>query len=70
MLIVICTQMGMIRQPLTVNEGIQLMNSLIKQANLQCDVITFQQARNLGNDVFKYNEVGMLLEEKWRYNSY
>ena len=47
-------QMEMIRQSLTVNEGIQLMNSLIKETNLQYDVIKFQQARNIGNDRFKY----------------
>ena len=50
--------MGIIRRKLTVNEGIQLMNLLIKQTNLQCDVIEFQQARNLDNYGFKYGEVG------------
>ena len=57
-LVIICIQMGMTRKPLTLNEGIQLMNSLIKQANLQCNVIKFQQARNIGNNGFKYGEVG------------
>ena len=30
------------------------MNSLIKETNVQYDVTKFQQARNLGNDRFKY----------------
>ena len=47
--------MGIIRQPLTVNEGIQSMNSLKK---LQHDVIKIQQSRKLGNDAFNFGEVG------------
>ena len=58
MFVVTCIQMGMTRQPLTVNEGIQLMNSLIKETNLQNDVINFQQTWKLGNDGFKYGKVG------------
>ena len=50
--------MAMIRQPLTFNERIQLINSLIKQTNLQCDVIKFQQSKKLGNDGFNFGEVG------------
>ena len=57
-LLLICSQMAMIRQPLTFNERIQLINSLIKQTNLQCDVIKFQQSKKLGNDGFNFGEVG------------
>ena len=69
-LVAIIIQMGMIRQPLKVNEGIQLMNSFIKKTNLQSEVIKFQKSRNLGNGL-KYGEIGKglaerIFKETWR----
>ncbi len=55
---IICTQMGTIRQPLSVTEGVKLMNSLIDGTNFQKEVVEFQMARQLGREVFEYGEIG------------
>ncbi len=48
--------MGKIRQPLSVKEGIELMNSLIVGINIQKNVVNFQMGRNLCSD--EYGRVG------------
>mmetsp|Transcript_31728 Transcript_31728/g.67253 ORF Transcript_31728/g.67253 Transcript_31728/m.67253 type:complete len:115 (+) Transcript_31728:309-653(+) len=48
--------MGKIRQPLSVKEGIELMNSLIVGTNMQKNVVNFQMERNLCSD--EYGRVG------------
>ena len=50
--------MCMMRQLLIVYKGIQLINSLIKETNLQYDVIKFLQIQNFGNIGFKFGKVG------------
>ncbi len=57
-LVIICIQIGTICQPLTVKEGIELMNSLIDGTRLQKLVSEFQIARQVGNDLFKPGEIG------------
>ncbi len=57
-LVVICIQMGTIRQPLSVREGVELMNSLIDGTHIQKEVVEFQMARKLGHDLFTYGEIG------------
>ncbi len=56
-------QMGMIQQPLSVREGVELMNSLINGTHFQKEVAEFQMEQKLDQDVFSYGEVGKGL---WR----
>ncbi len=51
-------QMGMIWQPLSVREGVELIKSLINGTHIQKEVVEFQMARKLGWDVFSYGDVG------------
>jgi hypothetical protein len=48
-LVQICIAMGNARQPLTPTEGLHLMNSLIKDSELQEKLISFKRQRRLGN---------------------
>ena len=60
-LVQICITMGNVRQPLTPTEGIQLMNSLIKDRDLQKDLIEYKKRRrNLGQGLYpeRLGEVG------------
>ena len=57
-LVVIAIQMGKIRQPLTCEEGIGLMNDLIKNTSLQDAVREFQMARRLCVQESTYGTVG------------
>ena len=43
----LCIQMGTIRQPLTLNKGIELMNSLIAKTDLQDNVKNFNTPESL-----------------------
>ena len=43
-----CIQLGTIHQSLTVNKGIELMNSFIEKTNLQDKLKQFQMTQNLG----------------------
>ena len=58
-LVQICIQMGKIRQPLNVNEGVKLMNDLIKDTHFEEMVAFFQCIRRLGKEEkgFKYGQV-------------
>ncbi len=47
-LVVICIQMGKIRQPLSCTEGIQLMKDLIKDTSIQDTLKEFKMVRKLG----------------------
>jgi hypothetical protein len=44
-LVELCIQMGNARQPLKPSEGLQLMNSLIQDRQLQRELIAFKKAR-------------------------
>ncbi len=57
-LVIICTQMGMIHQLLSVVEGIKLMNGLIEGTNLRKEIAEFQEAQSLGRDTFTKGKVG------------
>ncbi len=49
-MVTICIQMGKIRQPLSVREGIELMNSLMRGTHYEKNVAKFQMDRNLCRD--------------------
>jgi hypothetical protein len=60
-LIQLCLMMGKVRQPLTPTEGIQLMNSLIKDRELQSELIEYKRRRchlGQGNYPERLGEVG------------
>ena len=57
-LVVICVQMGKIRQPLTCTEGMQLMNDLIKGTPIQDTLKEFQMVRKLGKAEFEPGTAG------------
>ena len=57
-LVVLCIQMGKIRQPLNLTEGIALMNDMIKDTQMQEALKGFQPARHLGSNLFKFGEAG------------
>ncbi len=60
-LVQICIMMGNVRQPLTPTEGVQLMNSLIKDRDLQTDLVEFKKKRrDLGQSHYpeRLDEVG------------
>jgi hypothetical protein len=60
-LIQLCLTMGKVRQPLTPTEGIHLMNSLIKDRQLQVDLVDYKkQRRDLGQGKYpeRLGEVG------------
>jgi hypothetical protein len=60
-LIQICLTMGKVRQPLTPTEGILLMNSLIKDRQLQSDLVNYKkQHQDLGHGKYpeRLGEVG------------
>ena len=50
--------MEKIHQPLTVMEGIALMNDMIRYDPMQDALKEFQSIRHLDSDVFKAGEVG------------
>lgn len=58
LLVPIFIQMCKIRQPLSVHDGVKLMNSLIKDTPIQQRLIQFQKSRKLGNDGFEYGTLG------------
>ena len=49
-MVTICIQMGKIRQPLSVREGIELMNSLMRGTHYEKNVAKFQMDHNLCSD--------------------
>ena len=57
-LVVLCIQMGKIRQPLNVAEGIALVNDMIKGTKMQEALKEFQSARRLGSDLFELGKAG------------
>jgi hypothetical protein len=54
----ILIQMGNIRQPLTATEGLQLMNGLIKNQDLQRKLIDFKLKRRMKGDLEHLGRVG------------
>jgi hypothetical protein len=50
--------MGNVRQPLTPTEGLQLMNSLIKDQELEKKLKEFKRQRKLGGSEEFLGEVG------------
>jgi hypothetical protein len=56
-LVVICIQMGKIRQPLNVSEGIALMNDMIVGTTFEEELICFQEERQLGDESFQRGTV-------------
>ena len=56
-LVELCIQMGKIRQPLNVTEGIEVMNNLIEGTEVQQDLIAFQKSRKLGKEDFEHGKV-------------
>jgi len=56
-LVAICIQMGKIRQPLNVTEGIVLMNDIIAGTNFKEELQRFQEERKLGDEIFQYGTV-------------
>ena len=56
-LVEICIQMGKIRQPLNVLEGVALMNDMIKGTPYEDVLRSFQEARRLGTEFFEYGRV-------------
>jgi hypothetical protein len=57
-LVQICIMMGNVRQPLTPTEGLLVMNSLIKNQELQQKLIEFKLKRKLGGDLEHLGKVG------------
>ena len=62
-LVAICNQMGKIRQPVNVREGIALMTDLIKGTTMKEELKEFQIARKLGSKDFDY---GTISRSWWR----
>ena len=55
--------MGVIHQPLNVNEGIKCMNNLIRGTDHAEALAEFQRARKLGSKDFEHGTV----TQGWRY---
>jgi len=56
-LVAICIQMGKIRQPLNVLEGIMLMNDIITGTKFKEELRRFQEERQLGDEMFQCGTV-------------
>jgi hypothetical protein len=63
-LVQICIAMGNCRQPLTASEGLQLMNSLIKDRELQEKLVTFKRQRRMENHLGEV--VGEVGKKYWK----
>ena len=57
-LVVLCIQMGKIRQPLNVTEGITLVNDMIEGTQMQEALKEFQSVRRLGSNLFELGKAG------------